>query len=80
MQRSKRDEQLRVMALIASGMTCESKRREPVVKFKICSFHVLGIGKTHILGQDVWSENGNECKLWEGVEEGAVWTRMSENY
>lgn len=50
MQRSKRDEQLRVMALIASGMTCESKRREPVVKFKICSFDVLGIGKTHILG------------------------------
>lgn len=29
---------------------------------------VLGIGETHILGQSVWSENGNdECKLKEGV-------------
>lgn len=42
---------------------------------------MLGIGETHILGQVVWSANGNnEYKLWEGMGGGEVWAKISENY
>lgn len=58
-------------------MTGESKMRKFVEKLKNCCLDVLGIGKTHMLGLGVWSENRNdECKLWEGM----VWTGINENF
>lgn len=63
------------------GMAGESKRRELDEKCKSYSFVLVGVGKTHILGQGVWIKNGcEECKLWEDVEGGVVWTRTNKNF
>ena len=72
---------MRVAAVNINGMQDQNKRRELVESFKKGRIDVLGVGETHMRGQGSGEYGrGNECKIWEGMDGGVVWTGLDEGY
>ena len=72
---------MRVAAFNTNGMQDQNKRRELVESFKKGRIDVLGVGETHMRGQGSGEYGrGNECKIWEGMDGGVVWTGLDEGY
>jgi len=78
---NKSNERMRMAAFNVNGMQGEIKRRELVESFKKGKIDVLGVGETHMRGQGIGVYgSGNECKIWDGMEGGVVWTGLDEKY
>ena len=81
MSRRVRAECMRMVAMNVNGMGDERKRHEIVEFFKEKKIDVLAVSETHMKGNGLWmSENGENSKLWEGLEGGVCWSGLNEEY